>query len=211
MPDADVINMKKIIFFAILFLIYTAIICFCPVVTQWDRSIIAVVQDYLKDIPLWMPMLVGKQLYTISIYVPLIIGSIFFLRKFLLIDMVIFLSSPLVAYIFNKFFKIIIHRPRPPIELQIVYQPHGFSYVSNHAFITCTLWGLIIFYLIKYCNNKLIKYLGISFSILWILLSGFCRIWLGVHNPTDILGGYFLSVILLLIYVKIIRVIGGKC
>lgn len=208
--DVDVISMKKIIFLIVLFLIYSAIICFCPVVTQWDRNIIMAVQDLLKNIPLWIPMLLDTQLYATCLVLPLIIGFAFFFRKLLLIDVILFSSAPLVAYILNSIIKVIVQRPRPPIELQIAVHPSNFSFVSSHTFITCSLWGLVIYYLIKYCSNKYIKYIGIFFSILWMGFVGFSRIWLGVHNPTDVFGGYFLAVILLMVYIKIIRIIGGK-
>ena len=157
--------MKKIIFLIVLFLIYTTIICFCPVVTQWDRNIIIMVQDWLKDFPVIIPVLLGKQLYKIGIFVPLIIGIGFFLKKRLYIDAVIFSSIPLVAYILNNYIiKIIIHRPRPPIDLQMIAHKVSFSYVSNHTFITSCLWGLVIYYLIKYCKKNIVKYIGISFE-----------------------------------------------
>lgn len=208
--DADVINMKKIIFFIILFLIYTAIICFCPIVTQWDRNIIATIQNLLTDIPLWIPMLLDSYLYTLCLFIPLVIGFIFFFKKMLIIDIVLFSSIPLVAYIANSIIKLIIQRPRPPYELQIAVHPSSFSFVSNHTFITCSLWGLVIYYLIKYCTNKYIKYIGIIFAVLWMIFVGLSRIWLGVHNPTDVFGGYFLAAILLIIYMKMIKLIGGK-
>ena len=208
--DVGAINMKKIVFFIILFLIYTAVICFCPVVTQWDRNVIAAVQDYLKDLPVWIPMLLDSKLYATFIVLPLLIGFVYFFKNLLLWDIIIFSSSPLIAYIMNSVLKIIVQRPRPPIDLQIAVHPDSFSFVSNHTFITCSLWGLVIYYLIKYCSNKFLKYTGICFGILWMAFVGFSRIWIGVHNPTDVFGGYFLAIILLMIYIKIIRTIGGK-
>ena len=202
--------MKKIIFLIILFLIYSAIICFCPVVTQWDRDIIMAIQDLLKNVPLWIPMLLDTQIYALGIIIPLIIGFIFFYKRLLIIDLFLFSSAPLVAYILNSIIKIAVQRPRPPLELQIAIHPSSFSFVSSHTFISCSLWGLVIFYLIKYCSNKYIKYSGICFSVLWMFFVGFSRVWLGVHNPTDVLGGYFLALILLIIYIKTIRIIGGK-
>ena len=193
-----------------LFLIYTAIICFRPIVTQWDRNIIIAVQDCLKDLPAWIPMLPDSKLYAICIVLPLIIGSVYFYRNLLILDMIIFSTSPLIAYILNSIIKVVVQRPRPPFELQIAVHPESFSYVSNHTFISCSLWGLVIFYLIKYCSNKYIKYSGICFSVLWMIFVGFSRVWLGVHNPTDVLGGYFLAIILLFIYIKTIKIVGGK-
>ena len=208
--DAAATNMKKLIFFIILFLIYTAIVCFCPVVTQWDKNIIVAVQNLFKDLPIWIPLLPDCSLYTVFIILPLIIGFILFFRRMLVIDIVLFFSAPLAAYILNSILKLIIHRPRPDISLQLGIHPHSFSYVSNHTFITCSLWGLVIYYLIKYCSNKFIKYFGITFSIIWILFVGTSRIWLGVHNPTDVIGGYLLAGILLYVYINMIKLIGGK-
>ena len=202
--------MKKTIFFITLFLIYTAIVCFCPVVTQWDKNVIINIQSWLKGLPLWIPMLPDCSLYSILIIIPLIVGFILFFKRMLLIDIVLFCSAPLVAYILNSILKLIIHRPRPDIDLQIAVHPHSFSYVSNHTFITCSLWGLVIYYLVKYCSNKYIKYAGVTLSLLWMFFVGISRIWLGVHNPTDVIGGYLLAGILLYVYINMIKLIGGK-
>lgn len=133
--DVDVINMKKIIFLIILFLIYSAIICFCPVVTQWDRNIIMAIQDLLKNVPLWIPMLLDTQIYASCIIIPLIIGFIFFYKRLLIIDLLLFSSAPLVAYILNSIIKIVVQRPRPPFELQIAVHPSSFSFVSICLFL----------------------------------------------------------------------------
>lgn len=202
---------KYIIALIILFIIYAIVVNTCPVVTQWDRSVIIALQDSLKGLPLWIPSLMDTEIYASLIVIPIIVGAVYFFKKYLLIDLVLFSSAPLVAYIFNHIFKMIVHRPRPPLELQIVVQPGNYSFVSSHTFITCSLWGLVIYYLLKYCKNKILKYTGITIGILWMGFVGFSRIWLGVHNPTDVLGGYFLAVILLLIYINLIKLIGGKC
>lgn len=202
---------KYIIALIILFIIYAIVVNTCPVVTQWDRSVIIALQDSLKGLPLWIPSLMDTEIYASLIVIPIIVGAVYFFKKYLLIDLVLFSSAPLVAYIFNHIFKMIVHRPRPPLELQIVVHPGNYSFVSSHTFITCSLWGLVIYYLLKYCKNKILKYAGITIGILWMGFVGFSRIWLGVHNPTDVLGGYFLAVILLLIYINLIKLIGGKC
>ncbi len=203
--------MKKIIFLIILFIIYTIIVNTCPIVTQWDSSVVLAVQHMLKDVPVTIPDIAGTWLYTLGIYVPIIIGIVYFFRKYLLIDIVLFSSAPAIAYIFNKILKNIVQRPRPPIEMQLIVHKPTFSFVSNHTVITSTLWGLVIYYLIKYCKNKALKVCGIIFAGSWIIFEGFSRIWLGVHNPTDVIGGYFLALIFILVYIKLIRLIGGKC
>jgi len=204
--------MKKIIALIILFIIYAVIVNTCPAVTQWDRSVITAVQDMLKDLPVAIPDSAGGWLYKCGIYIPLIAGIVYFFRRYLLIDIVLFSSAPAVGYILNKFIiKNIIARPRPPFDMQLIAHKTSFSFTSNHTVVTSVLWGLVIYYLIKYCKNKILKICGITFSGFWIIFEGFSRVWLGVHNPTDVIGGYLLAIILLLVYIKLIRLIGGKC
>ena len=204
--------MKKIIILIILFITYSIIVNTCPVVTQWDRSVILAVQDMLKNLPVAIPDSAGSWMYSSLIAIPIIGGIIYFFRKYLLIDIVLFSSAPAVGYILNKFIiKNIVGRPRPPFDMQLIAHKTSFSFTSNHTVVTAVLWGLVIYYLIKYCKNKTLKICGITFSGLWIIFEGFSRVWLGVHYPTDVIGGYILAIILLLIYIKLIRLIGGKC
>jgi len=195
--------MKKSVFILLsLFLIYTTIVCCIPCVTLADRQIIQAVQALLKDVPLSIPMLAGGKLYYLFTLLPMLIGGIFFFRKKQFKDFFLFITAPYIAYFFNCIVKIIIQRPRPPFELQIAVHKTSFSYPSNHTFVTCFFWGLIIFYLNKYCQNRILKVLGIGFSVFWIAFSGFCRVWIGVHNPTDVLAGYFLAGIMLFVCIK---------
>jgi len=212
--DADATKdnkVKKIIALIILFIIYTVIINTCPVVTQWDRSVILAVQSILKDLPLAIPDSAGTWLYNCGIYIPLVIGIIYFFRKYLLIDIILFASAPAITYLTNKIIKNVVQRPRPPVEMQLIVHKPSYSFVSNHTVITSVLWGLVIYYTIKYCQNKILKTCVITFGVLWMAFEGFSRIWLGVHNPTDVIGAYILAIILLLVYIRLIRLIGGKC
>ncbi len=195
--------MKKTFSLLILFIILTVLIISCPIITQWDRSIIIFVQQKLSFLPLWIPMLPDYILYTTMIALPLVGFGIFFVKKRLWVDLICIYSIPLITFLLNCIIKPIIKRERPPIELQITtIHPDSFSYVSSHSLVTICLWGMVIWYLYKYCTNKKFQILGYSISILWIIFVGFSRIWLGVHNPTDILGAYILGAILLCLYVS---------
>ena len=178
--------MKKTFSLLILFIILTVLIISCPIITQWDRSIIIFVQQKLSFLPLWIPMLPDYILYTTMIALPLVGFGIFFVKKRLWVDLICIYSIPLITFLLNCIIKPIIKRERPP----------------SHSLVTICLWGMVIWYLYKYCTNKKFQILGYSISILWIIFVGFSRIWLGVHNPTDILGAYILGAILLCLYVS---------
>ena len=197
--------LRKIIFFAVLFLLLTFAVSFCPVVTQWDRSLILFVQNHLSFLPSWMPMLPDCILYMVMIIIPLLGFGIYFIKKCLWKDLIIFCSVPLVTFLLNCILKPLIHRVRPPLEFQITdIHPDSFSYVSSHSLVTICLWGMVIFYLNKYCQNRFLKSLLIPVAVLWILFVGLSRVWIGVHNPTDVLGAYLLGLTLLCVYIKFV-------
>ena len=144
------------------------------------------------------------------IFLPLIIGNIYFFKKYLLIDNILFSLTPVVTYYLNSILKYIVQRVRPPEELQPLLHPHSFSYVSRHTLVTSVLYLIVIYYLLLYCKNKFLKIILISISLVWMLLEGLSRVWLGVHYPTDVMGAYLLSIVMLLIYISLERKIGGK-
>lgn len=170
---------------------------------MWDRALIAHIQNLLKDVPACIPTAFDGMLYTIMIVIPLLFAFACFIIKKKYFDIAFLGAVPLITYGFSSILKHFVERPRPPIELHISVHPDGFSYVSNHTVISFCLWGMVIYYLINYCENKILRNIGILIAIIWIILIGFSRAWLGVHNPTDVLAAYFLGVILLIIYIRI--------
>ena len=150
--------LRKIIILAAIFLLLTSLIIFCPVVTQWDRSLIIFVQNHLSFLPLWIPMLPDCILYSIMILIPIAGFGIFFIKNRLWKDLILLSSVPLVTFLLNCILKPLVHRARPPLEYQITsIHPDSFSYVSSHSLVTICLWGMVIFYLNKYCTNRVLK------------------------------------------------------
>lgn len=195
--------MKRFLLSVFIFIIYTVLIKSCSCITSWDTSVIVLLQRKLQSLPLYIPLLPDCKLYSLMIAVPLISGAVYLLRKREYIKTGFILSIPLVTFLLNCIIKPIVHRLRPPMELQQVIHPHSFSYVSSHSLVTMVLYGIIIYYFYKYCKNNKLKYCVIVFSALWIIFVGISRIWLGVHYPTDVIGAYLLGFILLQIYSKI--------
>ncbi len=198
--------MKNVVILLIIFLILTALIISCPIITQWDRGFIMFLQGSLSSIPLWIPMLPDCVLYSAMIVIPLLGFGIFFVRRKLWVDFICVYSVPLVTFLLNCIIKPIVKRDRPPFELQITsIHPDSFSYVSSHSLVTFCLWGVVIWYINKFCKNNIVKIFGTIVSIIWILFVGVSRVWIGVHNPSDVLGAYLLGGILLSLYIFLIK------
>ena len=195
--------MKKTLLLFAIFIIFSITTITCPIIDLWDRVFILHLQEILKNIPLWIALLPDCKLYSIMIALPLVIGSILFFNRKEYKSIVYFCSIPLVTFLLNCIIKPLVHRARPPYEMQIAIHPDSFSYVSSHSLVTICLWGMVIYFINKYCQNRALKIADIIFSILWILFVGVSRIWLGVHHPTDVIGAYLLGLFLLSCYIKI--------
>ena len=106
----------------------------------------------------------------------------------------------------NHILKEIIQRPRPPIEFRMV-QESSYSFPSGHAMASLAFYGLIIYYLSRYIKNNKIRNIScIGLSVL-IFLIGISRIYLGVHFASDVLAGFLISIVYLIIYYYSIKVI----
>ena len=194
MQDVGITRRNKLVYISLTtFILLTLFIKLCPILTLWDKALIVFIQERLKNVPLWIAELPDCKLYSIMIALPLIIFCIWFLKRKEYKSIVYFCSIPLVTFLLNCIIKPIIHRVRPPYEMQIAIHPDSFSYVSSHSLVTICLWGMVIYFINKYCQNRALKVVGIIFSILWILFVGVSRIWLGVHYPSDVIGAYILG------------------
>ena len=105
--------------------------------------------------------------------------------------------------LFSEVIKNIIQRPRPEI-LRLINES-SYSFPSSHTLASVSLCGILLYFVLK---SKLDKRLKIIFSAILTLLPiliGISRIYLGVHNASDVLGGAILAMILLLIEISIIE------
>ncbi|MFB7506239.1 phosphatase PAP2 family protein [Streptomyces broussonetiae] len=92
-----------------------------------------------------------------------------------------------VAVLVNIPIRGFVARPRPFVEHQgldvLVSGKTDFSFVSDHATLTMALGvGLFV-------ANRRFGIAGICLA----LLEGFCRVYMGVHYPTDVVGGFALG------------------
>ena len=86
--------------------------------------------------------------------------------------------------------KIIFQRSRP---LHPVYLNDSFSFPSGHATLAVAFYGFVIYLFRKEIKNQKTKTFLIIISLAIILIIGISRLYLDMHFFTDILGGYFLG------------------
>lgn len=124
------------------------------------------------------------------------INKRYFISKFLLMN-------TFGSFIFNYLLKQLFQRTRP-LDFFLVEQG-GLSYPSGHSMVTMTMY-LAIAYLLtrKESSSRKKKGIYITASI-FIALMGVSRLYLGVHWPTDVIGGFIMGYIFYSVSKGIIR------
>ena len=109
-------------------------------------------------------------------------------------------TNVILAGVINHAIKGIIQRPRPDYRLMDV---SGYSFPSGHSMGAMAFWGLLIIFAYKYIKNKALKWTLITGMSLLILGIGFSRIYLGVHYTSDVLSGFMIALMQLILVSKI--------
>ena len=112
-------------------------------------------------------------------------------------------SNLVIITVLNQLLKRVLQRPRPT-EYRIIEET-GYSFPSGHSMVSMAFYGYLIYLIYKYVKNKYIKWSSIVLLSLLICSIGISRIFLGVHYTSDVLGGFFISISYLVIYVSAVN------
>lgn len=107
------------------------------------------------------------------------------------------------SFLTNEIAKNIFVRSRP-IGINLIDET-GLSYPSGHSMVSLAYYGFIAYLLYINTKNKIIKTAIVLITSLIALSIGFSRIYLGVHYSSDVIGGFLLASIYLIIYIKCIK------
>ncbi|MDF2937934.1 MAG: rane-associated phospholipid phosphatase [Paenibacillaceae bacterium] len=99
--------------------------------------------------------------------------------------------TALGSALLNTGLKHLFRRPRP--EVYRLAEAAGFSFPSGHSMAAFSLYGLLALLLWPHLRGKPGKTVLLAAAALLILAIGLSRIYLGVHYPSDVLGGYAAS------------------
>jgi undecaprenyl-diphosphatase len=84
------------------------------------------------------------------------------------------------------------HRQRPTPFFGPL--PHTYSFPSGHAMFSVCFYGVLAGLVADRTNSRVIKICIWLLAVVLIAAIGLSRIYLGVHYPTDVLGGYLAAV-----------------
>ena len=155
----------------------------------------------LRSEPLTVIMKVITNLSSAYVLIAITIGILLFVKNKKVGLCVA--SNLVITTLLNQLLKYIIQRPRPDGYRLIAES--GYSFPSGHSMVSMAFYGLIIYLIWKMVKNKKIKYISCGILGLLIPMIGFSRIYLGVHYASDVIGGFAISIVYLLLFTNIAR------
>ncbi|MFG2820979.1 phosphatase PAP2 family protein [Kitasatospora sp. NPDC048365] len=96
-------------------------------------------------------------------------------------------------------------RPRPP-PAYWAFTPSGFAFPSGHAFTAAVCAGLLAVAVARTHPNA--RRVAAALALTFAAVIGATRVYLGVHWPLDVLGGWLLATAWLLIGAALLRTPG---
>lgn len=147
------------------------------------------------------------------IWIPLyIVLAVYLVKKYgnqgyfmIVFTVLLILISDQTSVLIKNFFE----RERPCHDESLAFLVHivnnkcggKFGFVSSHAANTMALFTYL--FLIARNSDRWVTWI----TAFWVILVGYCRVYLGVHFPADIAGGWMVGILAAIITYIVYRLI----
>lgn len=191
------IHLRNASFFALAFVFLGYVAKFYPSsFTGFDSAIQSAIRGNLPSgaTQFWTSItVIGNTVIILAI--TLILSAIFFYYKKWKIEAYFLLASFVAMGVASTALKYVYQRPRPSIEWLI--DTIGYSFPSWHTVSTMMIAGAVVIVIQQRMKQGLAKLVLQAGLIVLAMLVAISRIYIGVHYPTDIIGGWLLALTLL--------------
>jgi undecaprenyl-diphosphatase len=83
-------------------------------------------------------------------------------------------------------------RPEPYFGLPAA---ESLSFPSGHALGSICFYGILTWLFLEELTGRRVRVTAAVAAILWVMLIGFSRVYLGFHYPSDVAAGFFVGII----------------
>jgi undecaprenyl-diphosphatase len=102
-------------------------------------------------------------------------------------------AAVLSGWALYAFAKLLVHRPRPHVISRLIHEAGWYSYPSGHAMLAPLVLGLGIIAWTARWSSPAARRAFLAFAPILALAVGLSRVYLGVHYPSDVIGGLLLG------------------
>ncbi len=163
------------------------------VADTWDRTLmLALAAKREPWLTWWMKLLsvAGSGLIEIPLALLLILGLVLRKRK---VEAWWYAAAALSGWALSGLAKLAVHRPRPHVIPRLMHGAGWFSYPSGHSMLAPIIFGLGIIAWAAPWPSPALRRAALVLAALFALGIGFSRVYLGVHYPSDVVGGLLLG------------------
>ena len=177
----------------IIFVLISLLVLYCPAINKIEIEGIRIIQKIFKWVNLNIVLFITQFGHGINWIITILTSILILLicKKFK--ATIFFIFTILLSQHVYSAIKLIIERPRPPFWIRLI-DMQGYSFPSGHSTLSMITYGFLIYLVYKHVNNSFLRFILIFLLGLLIILVGFSRIILGVHYPTDVIGGFSLGI-----------------
>jgi undecaprenyl-diphosphatase len=170
----------------------------------FDEPLAAAIQGLAIPVGVWeaITFLGGPLLIVIGVGLVLAALLTGRLRLALIVAVVLIVGS-----LFTDLVKDYVARPRPSVN-QLVEAP-GYSFPSGHSLNSAVTYGLMAVLAWRSRLPLAVRRSAVVAGVTLPFLIGLSRIALGVHYPTDVLGGWLAGIALVALAATLIRLTGA--
>ena len=109
-------------------------------------------------------------------------------------DAVLVAAAALGGIVIDEGLKLHFKRLRPDVPWAFIHE-HSFSFPSGHSVLAIVMYGIIVYKTQDKLHPRWAKATLMIAAFLMVIGIGLSRVYLGVHYPSDVLGGYFVGAV----------------
>jgi undecaprenyl-diphosphatase len=163
------------------------------VADTWDRTLMLALANGREPwLTWWMRLLsvAGSGLIEIPLALLLILGLVLRKRR---VEAWWYSAAAVSGWALSGLAKLAVHRPRPHVIPRLMHGGGWFSYPSGHSMLAPIIFGLGIIVWAAPWPSPALRRAALVLAALFALGIGFSRVYLGVHYPSDVVGGLLLG------------------
>lgn len=163
------------------------------VADSWDRTLMLAVAAGRKPwLTPWMRLLsvAGSGLIEGPFALLLILGLALRKRK---AEAWWYTAAVLGGWALYGLAKLAVQRPRPHVTSRLMHGAAWYSYPSGHGMLAPVIFGLGIIVWAAPWPSPALRRAALALAALLALSIGFSRVYIGVHYPSDVIGGLLLG------------------